>query len=199
MRWAVLPALMAIALVGRDASAATLGVGGATWTPRVAVTTMALAGFRTQRDSVYVFIRLTWDKAGVRALRRYEQDGLRYTQELHDDSGHLSGTGFWISDLPGASYDRDDDDGDGRWEELEITATEPGAIEPDRTYVVGFQLSRWSRTCDDDGCPWRWTYRGGQVWALSQLSEFFLGEWQASRWTRGYAYERYPRMARPDG
>jgi len=80
LRWALVPVLLAVALIGRDGSAAAVGMGGATWTPRVAVATLALAGFRSPRDSVYVFVRLTWDKAGVRALRRYEQDGLRSTQ-----------------------------------------------------------------------------------------------------------------------
>lgn len=194
-RWAVLPALLAVLLVGRDVSAAT-GVGGATWTPRTVEMVVTLAGHRQPRDAVYVFLRLTWDKAGVRALRQYERDGLRYTQELNDLDGRMSGTGSFVSDLPGASFDLDDDDGDGRWEEMEVTATEAGAIKAGRTYVVGFHVSRWSRPCDG-GCPWRWTHRGTDLWALSQLSSYFLGEWQAERWTRPYASVAVPRMARP--
>jgi hypothetical protein len=157
---------------------------------------LAPAGFRTYRDSVYVFLELRWDKAGVRSLRRYEAKGWRYTQEVNDLSGRLSGTGSFISDLPGASYDRDDDDGDGRWEEVEVTATQAGAIKAGRTYHVGFHLTRWSRTCDD--CRWTWTRQGGRAWALSQLSSHFLFEWQAMRWTDPYASVRYRRMARPD-
>jgi len=195
LRAALLPALLGVALSASGAAAT--GAGGATWTPTVATTTVTLAGFRVMRDSVYVFVHLTWDRAGVRALRRYEEEGLRYTQEIHDDSGRLSASGSWISDLPGASFDRDDDDGDGRWEEMEVTVTEPDAIEPGRTYIVGFQLTRWSRACESDDCRWRWTYRGGQLAALSQLSRDFFGEWQAERWTNRWAVEPYRRMGRP--
>ncbi len=193
----LLPVLLAVLLLARDASAAThpVGVGGATWTPRVVVVTLTLAGYRQPRDSVYVFLRLTWSRKTARALRRYEAQGLRYTQELNDLASRMSGTGSAISDLPGASFDLDDDDGDGRWEELEVTATEPGAIEPGRTYVVGFQLTRWSRACDR--CRWRWNRQGTRLVALSQLSRHFLGEWQAIRWTHPYASVEVPRMARP--
>jgi hypothetical protein len=170
-------------------------VGGATWTPTQVELVVAPAGFRVQRDSVYVYLRLTWDKRGVRALREYERQGLRYTQELNDLASRVSGTGSWISDLPGASFDLDDDDGDGRWEELEVTASEAGAIKAGRTYVVGFHVSRWWRTCD--GCAWHWSHRATRLVALSQLSSSFLGEWQAQRWTRPYASVTLPRMPRP--
>ena len=193
---ALVIALMTVAVLGRDVSAA--GVGGATWTPSVATTSLVVSGFRTFRDSVYVFVALTWDAAGIRGLRRYEDDGLRYTQEVNDLSGHLSATGYWTSDLPGASYDRDDDEGDGRWEEVEITVTEPRALRAGRVYHVGFQFSRWSRACESEACGWRWDFHPGKVWALSQLSSYFFGEWQAIRWTDPYAFERYRRMGRPD-
>lgn len=185
-------ALLVLTGAGLPAQA---GVGRATWTPKVVTAVLTMAGYRTMRDSVYVFLTLRWDRAGVRALREYEAQGLRYTQELNDLSGRLSGTGSFVSTLPGASYDRDDDDGDGRWEEVEVTATEAGAIKAGRTYLVGFHLTRWSRTCDD--CPWTWTRRGGRAWALSQLSSWFLGEWQAERWTNPYTSVRYTRMPKP--
>jgi hypothetical protein len=195
VRWAVMPALLAVLLVGRDAAAASTHVGGATWTPRTVEMTVALAGFRVPRDSVYVFLRLTWDKKGVRALREYERQGLRYTQELNDLASRVSGSGLWMSDLPGASFDLDDDDGDGRWEEMEVTASEAGAIKAGRTYVVGFQVTRWWRT--GDGGRWHWSHRATTVVALSQLSSEFLGEWQAQRWTRPYASAELPRTPRP--
>jgi hypothetical protein len=192
---ALLPALLLLALTGGPVAAA--GVGGASWTPATARAVLTVSGFRTFRDSVYVFVWLSWDRRTLRALRSYGADGLRYTQEVNDLSGWLSATGAWTSDLPGASYDRDDDDGDGRWEEVEITATDVDAIEAGRTYLVGFQLSRWWRACEDDSCPWRWSHRGGTIGVLSQLSRDFLGEWQAIRWTNPWALLRYPRMRRP--
>ncbi|MFN8620580.1 MAG: hypothetical protein U0869_07555 [Chloroflexota bacterium] len=189
----LLAALLAVATTGLPAAAT--GVGGATWSPKHVRMVITQAGYRTYLDSVYVFLELRWDKAGVRALRDYEAQGWRYTQEVNDLSGRLSGTGSFVSDLPGASYDRDDDDGDGRWEEVEVTATEAGAIKAGRTYHVGFHLTRWSRTCDD--CRWTWTHKGGRAWGLSQLSSNFLGEWQAMRWTNPWASVRYSHMAKP--
>ena len=47
LRGAWPPALLAVGLVGRDVSAA--GVGGATWTPSVVVTTLTPAGFLVPR------------------------------------------------------------------------------------------------------------------------------------------------------
>jgi hypothetical protein len=192
-----MPVLLATLLIARDVSA--LGVGGATWTPVDAGAVVTLAGYRVSRDSVYVFVRLRWDREGVRALRAYENDGLRYTQEVNDFSGRLSATGFFVTDLPGAAYDRDDDDGDGRWEEVEVTVTDARAIRAGRTYVVGFHFTRWTQRCDDRENPdcWEWNRRGGDLAVLSQLSRFFFGEWQAERWTRPYQMLRYPRMTDP--
>lgn len=196
--WAVAPLLLALVVAGQgSASAAStpIGVGGATWTPKVVSMTVTPSGWRERYDSVYVFLRLAWSRKTARALRGYEARGLRYTQELNDLRSRMSATGFWMSDLPGAVFDSDDDDGDGRAEELEITVTEPGAIEPGRVYVIGFQLSRWSQPCA--GCDWAWNRRATDLWALSQLSSFFLGEWQAERWTSPYASVAIPRMRPP--
>lgn len=195
VRLALLPVLLLVVLVGRDAAAA--GVGGATWTPSLARSVLTLAGYRVVRDSVYLFVRLRWDREAIRGLRAYERQGLRYTQEVNDVSGRLSATGSFVTDLPSASFDRDDDDGDGRWEEVEVTVTDARAIKAGRTYFVGFQFSRWSRTCEADDCPWRWTARAGRLAVLSQLSSFFFGEWQAIRYTDPYRFEPYGRMARP--
>lgn len=197
-RWAILPLLLVLLLAGQGTAGAAetrIGVGGATWTPKLVTMVVAPSGWRQMRDSVYVYLRLTWSRKGARALRAYEAQGLRYTQELNDLRSRMHGTGNWISDLPGASFDADDDDGDGRWEELEITVTDAGAIEPGREYYIGFQLSRWSRACD--GCAWRWNRRATDLWALSQLSSHFLGEWQAQRWTSPYASVPIPRAPRP--
>jgi hypothetical protein len=197
-RWAILPMLVALVVAGQGTASAAntrIGVGGATWTPKIVSMTVTPSGWRERYDSVYVFLRLTWSRKTARALQGYEARGLRYTQELNDLRSRMSGTGFWMSDLPGAAFDSDDDDGDGRAEELEITVTEPGAIEPGRVYTIGFQLSRWSRACDT--CDWTWNRRATDLWALSQLSSFFFGEWQAERWTSPYASVEIPRMRPP--
>lgn len=198
-RWAVLPLLLVLVVAGQGTAAAAttrIGVGGASWTPKLVSMTVTPSGWRERYDSVYVFLRLAWSRKTARALRAYEADGLRYTQELNDLRSRMSGTGFWISDLPGASFDADDDDGDGRAEELEITVTQPGAIEPGRVYLIGFQLSRWSQPCGL--CDWTWNRRATELWALSQLSSDFLREWQAERWTAPYASVAVPRMRPPE-
>lgn len=198
VRRAILPLLLALLVPGQGTvSGATtpIGVGGATWTPMVVSLTVTPSGWRERYDSVYVFLRLAWSRKTARALRGYEARGLRYTQELNDLRSRMSATGFWMSDLPGAAFDADDDDEDGIWEELEVTVTDPDAIEPGRVYTIGFQLSRWSRACDS--CEWTWNRRGTDLWALSQLSRYFFGEWQAERWTPPYASVTIPRMRPP--
>lgn len=152
-----------------------------------------VSGYRLARDSTYLYVRLRWDAAGLAALRGY---GLAYTQELNDLTGRLSASGFWMSDLPGAAFDRDDDDRDGRWEEAEVTAPDPGALRAERTYTVGIQLTRWWRPCAT-GCRWRWEFRPARVAAISQLSAPLLGEWQAIRYTRPWAIVRVPGSVRP--
>ena len=65
--------------------------------------------------------RFGWARAQRRGLERYLETGLRYTHEINDRSGRLSATGYWATNHPDPAFDRDDDDGDGRWEEAEIT------------------------------------------------------------------------------
>lgn len=152
------------------------------------------SGYRVPRDSSYVFLRLRWDAVGLTGLRAY---GLAYTQEVNDLSGRLSASGFWMSDLPGATYDRDDDDADGRWEEAEVTAPDPRQLVAGRTYTVAIQLTRWWRPCAT-GCRWRWEFRPARVAVLSQLSARLFGEWQAIRYTLPWATVRIAEMVRPD-
>lgn len=178
---------------GVAAPAAAAGVGGATWTPETGRVTAVTSGYRVPRDSTYLYLRLRWNAAGLTGLRGY---GLAYTQEVNDLSGRLSASGFWMSDLPGAAYDRDDDEADGRWEEAEVTAPDPRLLVAGRTYTVAIQLTRWWRPCAS-GCRWRWEFRPARVAALSQLSARLFGEWQAIRYTLPWATARLPALPRP--
>ncbi len=177
--------------------ASATGLGGASWTPAEASPRLVRSGVRVIGDAWYVFVTIRWDEAGLRALRRYAADGLRYTQEVNDLNGRLSATGFWMSDLPGARFDRDDDEGDGRWEEAEVTSADPARLRAGTDYTVGIQLSRWWEDCSSDPCRLRWSFRSGRVALLSQLSRFFLGEWQAIRYTLPWAVLRSPPQPRP--
>jgi hypothetical protein len=182
---------------------AAQGVGDASWTP-VTSTTTVLPGRLMVADDVLVFAtEATWDGDQVDGLERYMSQGLRYTHEVNDRSGRLSATGYWVTNLPDPAYDRDDDDGDGRWEEAEITA---GALPPfsrppeaGQRYTTAIQFSRWHGKRERGVCTWAWDRRMGQAEVLSQLSREFLGEWQAERYTLNYATEPYPRVAeRPE-
>ena len=153
---------------------ALAGVGGASWTPARSQTVLVPSDHRTPGASVDAVVRIRWSAASLAGLRAYIARGLAFTLEVNDLAGHLSATGYWLSDLPGAAYDRDDDDGDGRWEEVEVTAAASDRIRSGRTYHVTLQLSHWWRPCEMVGCRWRWDYRGGRLATLGQLSGWFL-------------------------
>ena len=139
----------------------------------------------------------TWDREQADGLSSYQGQGLRYTHEVNDRSGRLSATGYWATNHPDPAYDRDDDDGDGRWEEAEITA---GSRRPDagQVYTSLVQFSRWHGKRQKGVCEWAWDRRMGQAEILSQLSRELFGEWQAERFTLTYDTEPYPRIdARP--
>ncbi|MFO1538941.1 MAG: hypothetical protein ACKOTZ_00590 [Chloroflexota bacterium] len=157
--------------------------------------TGVVSGFRVARDSTYIYVRIRWDGPALAALRAYR---LAYTQEINDLSGRLSASGFWVSDLPGATFDRDDDDGDGRWEEAEVTVPDPRLLVAGRTYTVAIQMTRWWRPCTS-GCRWRWEFRPARVAAISQLSAALFGEWQAIRYTDPWRSLRVPGLMRPAG
>lgn len=174
------------------------GVGGASWTPLTSVTTASQATLFVPGDALVVRTDATWDEAGSESLAGYQDQGLRYTHEVNDGAGRLSATGFWATNHPDPAYDRDDDDGDGRWEEAEIIA---GAQPADVThaYTTLIQFSRWHAKRQAGACEWAWDRRLGQLDVLSQLSREFLGEWQAERYTPAYERLEYPRAGdRPD-
>jgi hypothetical protein len=183
--------------------AAAQGVGDASWTP-VTSTTTVLPGRLIVADDALVFqTDAVWDREQVDGLARYMAQGLRYTHEVNDRSGRLSATGYWVTNLPDPAYDRDDDDGDGRWEEAEITAgaLPPSSRPPDagQRYVTAIQFSRWHGKRERGACVWAWDRRMGEAEILSQLSREFLGEWQAERFTLTYAREAFPRVGeRPE-
>jgi hypothetical protein len=193
--------LLAIALVtafllalppgARPASAE--GVGDATWTPSESRTSARDSRFLVPGDAIAFRTQATWDAEQSDGLDAYLGRGLRYTHEVNDPSGRLSATGFWATNHPDPAYDRDDDDGDRRWEEAEIIAGSV-APEPGATYTSVIQFSRWHGKRMKGECRWAWDRRKGEVVVLSQLSRDILGEWQAERYTRAYEALGYPRV-----
>ena len=168
------------------------GVGNATWTPSESTTTTEPSRFLVRNDSLTVRTDAVWDRAQSDGLSAYNDSGLRYTHELNDRTGRLSASGYWATNLPDPAFDRDDDDGDRRWEESEIIA---GAQPPKagRTYTTLVQYSRWHGKRAKGRCEWAWDRRKGEIEVLSQLSRNAFGEWQAERFTLTYDAVDFPR------
>jgi hypothetical protein len=168
------------------------GMGGATWTPSQSEAAASQSGLLLPNDSITVRTEAVWDREQARGLADYLQAGLRYTQELNDRPGRLSATGYWATNHPDPSFDRDDDDGDGRWEEAEIIVGDV-VPEPGRTYSSLVQFSRWHSKRAGGTCEWSWDRRLGEVELLSQLSRDLFGEWQSERYTLSYDAIPYAR------
>jgi hypothetical protein len=171
------------------------GMGDASWTPARSSTTPHGSRFLTTDDAVVYRTDAVWDRDQADGLSGYVDSGLRYTLEVNDRSGRLSATGFWATNYPDPAYDRDDDDGDGRWEEAEVIA---GARRPnpEQAYISMVQFSRWHTKREKGECTWAWDRRLGTAEVLSQLSRELLGEWQAERYTLTYDSIDYPRVDR---
>lgn len=169
------------------------GVGRASWTPSTSVTEFARSRFIVPDDSITYWNESIWSGVQVDGLRAYANTGLHYTHEVNDRTGRLSATGYWATNLPDPAFDRDDDDGDLRWEEAEIIA---GAQVPTAgsTYSSLVQFSRWHSKRQNGACVWAWDRRLGTSEVLSQLSRDLLGEWQAERFTLTYDSLAYPRV-----
>jgi hypothetical protein len=182
-----------LALLPGARAALAEGVGDATWTPSESRTTTRESRFLVPQDAIAVRTEAAWDADQSRGLEAYMRGGLRYTLEVNDPSGRLSATGFWATNHPDPAYDRDDDDGDRRWEEAEIIAGSV-APEPGATYTSVIQFSRWHGKRVKGDCEWAWDRRKGDMVVLSQLSRDILGEWQAERYTRAYETLGYPRV-----
>lgn len=169
------------------------GVGDASWTPATSTTSASSSRFITPDDSIIYRTDATWNKEQADGLARYLDGGLRYTHEVNDRSNRLNATGYWASNYPDPAYDRDDDDGDGRWEEAEVIS---GSVRPSpgKQYTSLVQFSRWHGKRAKGECDWAWDRRQGSVEVLSQLSRNLLGEWQAERFTLTYDSLSYPRV-----
>jgi hypothetical protein len=188
----VLIAALAPLLLITPAVAAS-GVGGASWTPSESSLTTANSRLLIPGDSITIRTDAVWNREQAQGLADYHRQGLRYTHEVNDRSGRLSATGFWATNHPDPAFDRDDDDGDRRWEEAEVIA---GAVTPEvgRTYTNLVQFSRWHGKRVKGVCEWSWDRRRGAAELLSQLSRDAFGEWQAERYTLTYDSIDYPRV-----
>ena len=186
-----LATLLSVLLVAPTATAT--GVGNATWTPSESETSTSPSRFLQRGDALTVRTDAVWSREQADGLSAYLGDGLRYTHELNDRSGRLSATGYWATNLPDPAFDRDDDEGNRRWEEAEVIAG-PYVPRAGRTYTTLVQYSRWHGKRMKGKCEWAWDRRKGELEVLSQLSRDALGEWQAERYTLTYDSVPYPRV-----
>lgn len=193
---AVAAAALLIAPSGGAGPVDAHGIGGATWTPATSTTTTSDSRFLIPGDSITYETVARWSEEQVAGLARYTADGLRYTYEVNDRSGRLSATGFWATNHPDPAFDRDDDDGDGRWEEAEVTI---GTASPraGRSYHTLVQFTRWHPKRRAGRCTWTWDRRLGTTDVLAQLSRDLFGEWQAQRFTHTTEQLPYPRVGPP--
>lgn len=189
--YALLGSLATVLLV--SSAALAQGVGGASWTPAQSNTTDQSSRLLRAGDSITYRTDAVWDRAQAKGLETYLRGGLRYTHEVNDRGGRLNATGYWATNHPDPTYDRDDDDADGRWEEAEVIS---GAKTPvaGEMYTSLVQFSRWHGRRVKGVCEWTWDRRKGETVVLSQLSRDLLGEWQATRYTLPYAALVYPRV-----
>jgi hypothetical protein len=134
---------------------------------------------------------------------RIAQTGWRFTQEQNDfgdnlNSGVDNGSPLCqnimrSTNFPAPVYDTDDDDGNNKHEEAEVTAN-TASFPPaaNTTYWYWQDWSRWTWWgWDGYNCvDWRYDSGGGSWKHLSQLSSWF-GEWNAQEWTTEYASTTY--------
>lgn len=182
---------------------AVLAVGGKTWAPSTFSSSRSTATHRTTADSYRVDAYMKWNASARTALRnRMAATGWKYTQEQNDDPvDHLTAmyNGIkrpWSTNMPNPVHDLDDDDGDYRWEEAEVTADTTNWPIADYGYMYRQEWSRWRCTVPcytphfDGGM--------GQIVHLSQMSSW-LGEFNNQDSTTIYWETDYPTKAAPAG
>lgn len=103
--------------------------------------------------------------------------GLRFTHDARDISSNLNATGSTWTELPSPYYDKDDDNGDGKWEEAEVTAEASSFPTAGVWYGSVLYHMRWWQPCS--WC-WEWDSGGGRIQQAEQLSEQLW--WTADKW-----------------
>lgn len=119
-------------------------------------------------------------------------DGYRYTQDFRDLNDNVHATSRFATTLLSPVYDRDDDNGNKRWEEAEITSNSVNFPSVGENYYADVQFSHWYPACSG-GC-YTWDKDGGSVAYQSQISFWdpIFGEWQTHRFSGTYRNIPYP-------
>jgi hypothetical protein len=175
-------------------------IGGASYTPGTLGSTGKIQKtWRTTNDSFALYMNAKWDATHRSGITQYYANGWRYTQEFNDGScflpPSLNANGRFSTTFENPEYDRDDDDGDKRNEEAEVTANSTSFPSVNSNYYVDMQFSHWY----SDNGTWRWDSDSSEIGYLSQMSAHLFGEWQSQRFSSIYKCISTPFQPAPAG
>ncbi len=132
----------------------------------------------TSTGSGHVFgVNMYWNQSGRNGVQGYVSSGKRYTHDMTDLNDNLSATGTYSTNFPSPYIDFDDDDGNGEWEEWEVT------VENSSFPVVGrkYYLQFWSTWKSSAGASGNVAYTP----AISEKLWYTSDKWDTYRYDRG--------------
>lgn len=180
----------ALSLVTAGSAIAT-NLGGATYSP--SWFSQSISNNYTHHwsyDSYTVYTYAKWDSAHRTGVQNWTSQGYRYTQDQRDLNNNLSALIYFGTNFPNPVWDLDDDNGDQKKEEAEVTAD--SATFPTANYQYSY-WQRWSRSIYRyQSGYFTWVYDGdsGNIGHQSQIS-FWAGEFDTHRYSGTYAYSYY--------
>lgn len=134
---------------------------------------------RTHEDTVRSFLSMYWNSTRASNMRHVAGHGFRFTHDARDISSNLNATGSTWTQLPSPYYDKDDDNGDRKWEEAEVTAEASSFPTAGVWYDSYLYHMRWWASCST--CqPVNWDPDSGYIQQAEQLSEQLW--WTSDKW-----------------
>lgn len=196
--------ILAILVLLVPTAASATNIGGATYSPStLGGVSRFQSTWRTANDSQTFYVNAKWDTTHRQGVQAYAVQGYRYTQDFRDalrgGSLNLHATGRYATTFLNPVYDRDDDNGDRKQEEAEITSNSAQFPSVNENYYADVQFSHWHPACSG-GC-YVWDPDGNEVGHSSQISYWdgLFGEWQTYKHTNGYRFTAYPYQTAPAG
>ena len=159
--------------------------------------------YQTSLDSVRQSTYVDFTSAEQTALRALEAESPAkyYTADSHDLSNNLHATGVYSTNMPNPYYDRDDDNGNFKFDEAEVTVENlsfPGSTTTE--YYAFFEYSHWAPI---PRVGWVWDAGGGNIEHDAQLSVRSCGvcdKYDAAPLTpQVYGNIAYPSLSPPAG
>jgi hypothetical protein len=124
---------------------------------------------RTADDTCGAYVSsLYWNSTRTTGLRHMLSEYNDYfTHDARDNSNNLNAVGAY-STLPLPYFDADDDNGDRKWEEGEVTSERQAFPTANASYYSRIHLMRWWRSCPS--CSYQWDGGAGSITQVAQLS-----------------------------